>query len=247
MGDDCDVRDQEAWKSLRDILGSNESNASAVYWRFTQPYPALQQVIHRSLSCADEYLEDPRYLEYPGEAACALLLLLTSNVNTLHLVLPSFDTGEYAFLRDIFTSAVPGLLPRLCRLRLVSDPFAASPQLPESAPEDFMAGRLAGQKIKTVELYGADLVAIDVSKEAWQEVQFLRMQASCVSGDWFHRLCRDARPPLRVLQIQPSLDLEYDIWDPDGPGLNEALSFCTRCPPAYGNYPSRKSILFARR
>ncbi|KAL2265129.1 hypothetical protein VTJ83DRAFT_6229 [Remersonia thermophila] len=180
-------------------------------------------------------------LVYFPEAMCLLLLIFTSNLDTLHLICPDCPhlIGNFDFLTwaiaDAGRSPVDGqegILPRLRTLRLIADPVRNEAMIKPMEPESFMQGRV----LKHVELYGPSLLEsyIDTVPNPqawaglWKDVETLRIEDAYIDAAWLYRLCVEARPPLKHLEIRNSpcqKDLEEDSRQVDG-GLNEVLNLC---------------------
>ncbi|KAL1841228.1 hypothetical protein VTJ49DRAFT_7296 [Mycothermus thermophilus] len=213
-------------KLIRSLDNDNATAASrtayTAYRQLVKPFPDLERLISTTVAGEDEDLNGL------GEAACALLLLLTSKARTLYLILPDQNTGpgEYPLLTSIFdTGPTPHVLSRLEHLLLASNPAVDVTHLPETAPRDFMLGR----RVKHVELFGASLMEPENSvwADVWAHVETLKMKGADTSGAWWYWLCKEARPPLKEVEISTSVYFGDAVWDSNAPGLNEALSFCT--------------------
>jgi hypothetical protein len=185
------------------------------------------------ISCVSEPVAQPSHAVCEGladfdcvasaEAACAILLLITPNVTSLHLKLPTYNVGDYDFLFDVLGRGAEALA-KLERLILVSDPGACDSRLDDSLPDKLMVGR----KVKHLELFGPQFWNLEhMTKDAWKHVETLRMEFSFLTAMWWYHLCKDVCPPLKTVDVSLSPYFGETIEDLSTPGLNEALSFCT--------------------
>ncbi|KAK5659557.1 hypothetical protein OQA88_759 [Cercophora sp. LCS_1] len=175
--------------------------------------------------------------DYP-ESACALLLCLTDKLEALYLHLPAWNAGEYdalaAFFEDSWQrvrgesdpSYMYTLLPHLSTLVLTADPRASDSLLPDDMPQALMGNR----SIKHLEVYGASLLVnaeFPVFPERWSSLETICLPCAYLSGGWWYRMCKEARPPLKrvELSLAPRYD-EGERGDPDEPGCNEAFLLC---------------------
>ncbi|KAL1837985.1 hypothetical protein VTJ49DRAFT_3153 [Mycothermus thermophilus] len=234
-----DELEKNAMENLIRLLGIDDD----IYNTFdsaVDPFPDLGKVfidaVHKHIGdlCFGPFEDDNHYedsdLEGIAEATCALLLLFTPNVVNLQLALPNPRLHKYPLLTSVLASqAQPIALPRLERLRLISNlPSVDFPEPPQNLPQDAMVTRA----IKHVEVSGASFLDANVLvKDAWAHIETLYMESSFFSGAWLYALCKDGGAP-RLKHIDIEAPNWYYIEDAkiknmDGPGINEALSFCT--------------------
>jgi hypothetical protein len=227
-----DISDLEGYDKLIKAV-DNDDSGRTTYQRILKSFPDLDGVLRTSCgkcTCQgrDSGKHDYDCPDRAGEAACALLLLLTPRLHTLHLAkLSSFTPAGYPHLLSIFDSNVATrVLPQLERLILDSKPTTRDAvRLPHGCLRQFMEGR----KIKHVELQAPDLLDAESSWEMWEHVETLHMKDAYVSGTWWYLLSKEARPPLKEIEISvsPFENEEQEVEDLESPGLNEALGFYT--------------------
>ncbi|KAL2117413.1 hypothetical protein VTJ04DRAFT_7073 [Mycothermus thermophilus] len=223
--------DYVGFEELMRTIDHDINGARATYQRIVKLCPDLDSFFSKLFGQCGSRIDCPEEHHYrcpdgSGEAACALLLLLTSRVHTFHLARLSFHAPGYPYLVSIFdASMVSHVLPRLKRLLLASDPTDDSIRLPVGCPREFMVGR----KINHVELQAPDLLDAESSWEMWEHVETLHMKDTYVSGTWWYLLSKEARPPLKEIEISvsPFDNEEQEVEDLESPGLNEALGFYT--------------------
>lgn len=164
-----------------------------------------------------------------GQSTCALVLFLTTNLHTLHMHCPIWNAEQYDVLMSVFRSChhqegVVDFLPRLSRLCLTADPEASNPFLPDETTQAYMGlGR-----IKRLELFGAYMLIehTDFSADVWRNVEAIHIAHACTNGAWWYRLCNEARPKLKVIEIFMS-PYSPEPADKGAFGFNEALQLCT--------------------
>ncbi|KAL2122540.1 hypothetical protein VTJ04DRAFT_2995 [Mycothermus thermophilus] len=161
------------------------------------------------------------------ETACALLLLLTPEVRTLHSGLP--QGKEHLFLRSILARRMEQrALPQLEELALGSedlgvDRMADDPALPEAMLHDILLDR----RLRHVKFRWPILLSPNPWTDMWAQVETLHAEWAYTSGAWWYSMCKGARPPLKDLKITKAPCFEEEASDQNDPGLNDALAFCT--------------------
>lgn len=157
--------------------------------------------------------------------ACANLLRQTVNVHTLAihclpLLLYGDTTGLAKSFRQLYRDPHADFLPRLERLCLmVPLDVGTAPLMPHA----YMNPR----GIKRLDQYGGDMSFFHerFDPEPWRNVEVVRLSNVSTSGPWWYRMCWEARPRLRHVDICARFSFP-------GPGhfrargFNEALHFC---------------------
>ncbi|KAK3896484.1 hypothetical protein C8A05DRAFT_39978 [Staphylotrichum tortipilum] len=181
--------------------------------------------------------EDPRRLVSAAnedqlvESSCALVLCLTVNVLTLNLALHCVHQPRVAHapLLHVFQGAHadPALrfLPFLSHLHLVADSEDETPTPDEISQAYMAAGRVTNLELDSVNLEQQET---GWDPRIWRDLERIDAADTFTGGAWWYRLCSEARPGLRQIQIYPWLasnDAEDDE-DAPGPGLNDALRLC---------------------
>jgi hypothetical protein len=130
---------------------------------------------------------------------------------------------------DVFRSChhqegVVDFLPRLSRLCLTADPEVSIPFLPDETLQAYMGfGR-----IKRLELFGSYMVMehTEFSADVWRNVEAIHIAYASTNGAWWYRLCNEARPKLKAIEISMSPYFS-EPGDKGAFGFNEALQLCT--------------------
>jgi hypothetical protein len=173
--------------------------------------------------------------DYP-ESACALLLCLTDKLEALYLHLPAWNAGEYdvlaEFFEDSWEQAQPesdpsyALLPHLSTLSLTADPRASDSLLPDDMPQAFMGGRA----IKHLEVFGASLLGnpeFPFLPERWSSLETICLPCAYLSGAWWYRMCKEARPKLKRVELFLAPRYDGEGGDANEPSYyNEAFLLC---------------------
>jgi len=167
---------------------------------------------------------------YP-ESACALLLCLVSELEALYIHLPNWNAGDYEVLMGFFETSYAEegdgtFAQRLSLLSLTANPHACDPFLPADTPQCFMG--TAGN-IKRLEIFGANLLFQDddapFTAAKWRNLEAIEVSYACTTGEWWYRLCKEARPKLKRIDISISPRFNEEGVQCQ-PGYNEAFALC---------------------
>ncbi|KAK5660622.1 hypothetical protein OQA88_13186 [Cercophora sp. LCS_1] len=155
----------------------------------------------------------------------------------LYLHLTAWNAGEYEVLAGFFESSYDPAIcdadfpfaPHISTLSLTASPHAADPLLSEEMPQCLMGSGA----IKHLEVFGACLVinqdapvGCEFLPARWSSLETIRLLGAYMTGEWWYRLCKDARPRLRSVEISLSPRYDEGEGDVDKPGYNEAFLSC---------------------